>query len=477
MVESISEPARNLPVAGEYDVIVCGGGTSGIPAAIAAARQGAKVALFERYGFVGGVAAFSIMPCWHHLDRYHSGILTEFAKRVADFDQGPDPLKDDNHIEPETVKIVALEMLLEAGVNLHLHTMITGVIKEGNRVTGIITESKSGRRAFTAQVLVDATGDGDVCALAGAEFMRGHQGKIQGMSLRFRIGHIDFARYFDWVAENRHYYKDIADERLEQIRTTALRGDAFFLMGNLSELFNQHGGDDANLPAHSYFNCSSIRPNELSLNVTRVYNLDGTEEEDLTQGEIITRRQSYAVWRFLKKHVPGFERSMIVEVAPQVGVRETREIIGDYVLTEEDCRSNREFADAVLTCKIVFDVHDVDRYILESVKGAVDVPYRCLLPKRLEGILVVGRCMSTDHIANSTTRLQEIAHRVGQVGGTAAGMAALRGATPRQLPVTDLQAQLQHNGFEISQDFRYRHHLEISGRTREERDQQIAKGR
>jgi flavin-dependent dehydrogenase len=260
------EEARDLPIAGDYDVLVCGGGTAGIPAAIAAARQGAKVALFERYGFVGGVAAFSIMPCWHCLGDHHSGILTEFAERVAAFGQGPDPFRDNNHMEPETVKIVALEMLLEAGVELHLHTMITDVSKYGNRVKGIITESKSGRRAFIAKVLIDATGDGDISALAGADFMRGDNGKIQGMSLRFRIGHIDFARYFDWIAENRQYYGNMSNEQLKVLREKALSGDAFFLPGNLSEFFKEHGSNSVHLPEHSYFNCSSIRPNELSLN-------------------------------------------------------------------------------------------------------------------------------------------------------------------------------------------------------------------
>jgi hypothetical protein len=170
--------------------------------------------------------------------------------------------------------------------------------------------------------------------------------------------------------------------------------------------------------------------------------------------------------------VPGFENSMIVDVAPQIGVRETREIVGDYVLTEQDCRTNAEFEDAVLTAKISFDVHDVTGYILETIRGVVDVPYRCLLPSGLENILVVGRCMSTDHIANSTTRLQEIAHRTGQAGGTAAAMAVQSGITPRQLPVASLQHELEVAGFEPSQAFRYRHQSEICGRSLTERERQ-----
>ncbi|MEX0331029.1 MAG: FAD-dependent oxidoreductase [Puniceicoccaceae bacterium] len=453
--EHILETANTLPIAATYDVLVCGGGTAGIPAAIAAAREGAKVGLVERYGFVGGVAAFSIMPCWHCLNDHHSGILTEFAQRVGDFQQGPNPFSDNNHMEPETVKIVALTMLQEAGVDLRFHNWIADVITEDSSVRGVVTETKSGRRALLAKTVIDATGDGDVCTRAGAQFSKGDNGKVQGMSLRFRIGHINFPRYFDWVWEHRSMYKNISREDWESLREKAINGKAFFMLGDLSEFFKSHGGDAAHLPEKSYFNCSSIRPNELSLNATRVYHLDGTIEEDLSQGEVITRQQSYAIWRVLRSYVPGFEQSMIVETPAQVGVRETREIVGDYTLTEEDCRRNATFEDAVLTSKISFDVHDVSGYILENVKGVVDIPYRCLLPKGLENIIVVGRCMSCDHIANSTTRLQEVSHRTGQAGGTAAAMAAMQGITPRSLPVAQLQAKLQANGFETSQRQRY----------------------
>jgi hypothetical protein len=466
------EPAHHLPVAATYDVIVCGGGTAGIPAAIAAARTGARTALFERYGFVGGVAAYSIMPCWHGLTENHTGLLTEFAQRVEQFGQGPVPLRDKGHIEPETVKIVALNMLLEAGVQLHLHNWVTDVIKEGDRVIGIITESKSGRRAFHAKALVDTTGDGDVAARAGARFAMGDNGRLQGVSLRFRIGHIDLERLFQWGASNPRYYPHYQKNPafFDDCRKALREKRGFYLPSRLDLIFDEYRDAFPDLPEKTYFNSSCLRPGELSVNATRLYEIDGTREADLTRAEIITRKQAYAIWRCVKTHVPGFEDSCIVDVPPQIGVRETRLIEGDYCLTEEDCRTNREFPDSVLTTRLNFDAHDVSKYVLEFIKGVCDVPYGCFLPRGVEGLLVAGRCASTDHIANSTFRKQESVYQSGQAVGTAAAMAALRGITPRQLPVADLKARLNADGFLTSQADRYAQGDVVAGRSRTMRE-------
>lgn len=452
-VPHIQDTSRGdmIPVAGHYDVIVCGGGTSGFPAAIAAARTGAKVALIERYGFLGGVPAYSIMPCWHGLNYHNSGLLTEFAQRVAEFNQGPKPLEEHSHIEPETVKMLSLEMVLEAGVELHLHNMIVGAIKEGDTLKAVVTESKSGRRAYTASVFIDATGDGDLAYYAGAQFNKGKNGKMQAVTLRFRIGHIQFERYFDWIAENMRLFPGMTPEKLQATREASRQGKAFYMSGELSELFEKD--PMPYLPIQSYFNGSSIRPGELSVNGTRVHDIDGTVEEDLTKAEILTRRQAYALWRFVRKHIPGFENSMIVDVPAQIGVRETRQIIGDYILSEADCRANRRFEDSLLTAVLAFDMHDVDKYVLELLKGTVEIPYRAFLAKGIEGLIVVGRAFSSDHVTNSSIRKMESVFQIGQAGGTAAALAALAGVTPRQLPVKHIQEKLLEAGLDINQDY------------------------
>ncbi len=444
---SIPEPARSIPIAGSYDVLVCGGGTSGIPAAIAAAREGARVGLIERYGFVGGVPAMNIMPCWHGLRDHHSGLLSEWARRAAALMPGPDPL-DANHIEPETVKLLALEMLREHGVELHLHTMIVGTLTDSATVTGVVTESKSGRRAFLAKRVIDATGDGDVACLAGAECLKGDaEGRIQGMTVRFRIGGIDFPRYFQWIAANRQYYR-VSDTQLERIRGRALNGQDFYLPADLAPLYRKHN-EGRELPVASYFNCSSIRPGELSCNATRVELLDGTIEEDLTRAEIDCRGQVLALYTFLCGHVPGFADARLVETAPQVGVRESRCIVGDYVLTEDDCRSGRIFEDSLHVGHVAFDLHNPGRYTCEHVPEPAGIPYRCLPTKGLEHIVVIGRAMSADHVANSSARAMYKVFTVGQAAGIAAALSLRLEVSLRELPFERLRDRMTAQGMAV----------------------------
>ena len=454
-LDSFPQDAEARPpvsVVAEYDVIVCGGGTSGLPAAIAAARTGARVAIVERYGFLGGNAAYSIMPCWHGLGEHHCGLLTNFAKRVEDFGVGPSPLKEGNHIEPEAVKFLFQAMADEQKVRLYLHHFITGVLMEGNRVAAVVTESKSGSRAFGAKCFVDASGDGDLCFHAGAKFNLGAEGKTQGMSLRFRVGYVRFDEFADWAE------KQPAELALEPL-VRGVRdgggkswGKAFYFNSRLDRLFDQFRGRYPDLPVDTYFNCSSIRPNELSINTTRVYDLDGTNADDLTRAEIALRKQAWAVGRFLKENVPGFQDSTVIETACQAGVRESRTIIGDYMLTTEDGAKNREFPDSVQTCRVHFDSHDRQKYDTGGNRGFVDVPFGIFLPKGLDGVLTAGRCTSCDHLMNSGFRRMENAFESGEVAGTAAALAVQKHKTPRSLSVAELKKTLRGNGFKTSQE-------------------------
>lgn len=440
-----------MPIEAEYDVIVCGAGTSGLPAAVAAARAGARVAVIERYGFPGGNAAFSIMPCWHGLQEHHSGLLTTFAERVEAFGVGPAPLQEGNHIEPEAVKILFQSMAEENGVRMHLHHFVTGVVMDGNRPLAVVTESKSGRRAFGAKCFVDASGDGDLCYHAGAQSSVGVDGETQAMSLRFRVGYIDFDRFADW-AENAPQELELGG-LVHDVRNGGGKawGKAFYFGSRLDRLFDQFRGRYPDLPENTYFNCSSIRPNELSINTTRLYDVDGTNADDLSRAELVLRKQAWAAWRFLKENVPGFEESVIVETACQAGVRESRIITGDYVLTTEDGAEGREFPSSVQTCRVHFDSHDKRKYDTGGNMGYVDVPYGVFLPKGLDGILTAGRCTSCDHLMNSGFRRMENAFQSGEVAGTAAALAVAKQQVPRSLPVEVLKNTLRQNKFRTCQ--------------------------
>jgi hypothetical protein len=448
---SVAQSGESVPVTAEYDLIVCGGGTSGIPAAVAAARQGAKVAIIERYGFLGGNVAFSIMPCWHGLREHHCGLLTSFAEEIEQFGVGPAPLKEGNHIEPEVVKILFLNLATAHHIQLYLHHFLTGVVKEGNQIRAVTTESKSGRRAFGAKCFLDASGDGDLCHYAGAKFSLGVQGETQGMALRFRVGYVDFDRFAVW-AEKQPKELSLGD-MVRAVRNGGGKswGKAFYFGSRLDRLYDEHRSRYPDLPSNTYFNCSSIRPNELSINTTRVYELDGTNADDLTRAEIAMRQQAWAVWRFLKDNIPGFGDSVIVETAAQAGVRESRTILGDAVLTVEDGADNRECEDSVQTCRVTFDSHDKQRYETGGNKGLVDVPYGVFLPRGLDGILMAGRCTSCDHLMNSAFRRMENSFQSGEVAGTAAALSLRWGLMPRDLPIGELKAELRRNDFKTCQ--------------------------
>jgi hypothetical protein len=435
-----------------YDVIVCGGGTAGLPAAIGAARQGARVALIERYGFLGGTAAFSIMPAWHGMIENGSGLLMSFAERVADLGIGPNPLQN-RHIEPEVVKYLFQALAQEEKIDLYLHRLVTGVEMESQAIKGVMAESKSGRELFRGTVIVDATGDGDVCAWSGAPFEKGDAGRMQGMALRFRIGFVDLPRYLDWAIDHIDAYRGRTPEQLLATRARAEAGLDFYLGSEVSQLWEQD--TDQNLPRNTYFVLSSIRPSEVSINATRVYDLDGTDADDLTTAEVTCRDQVYAIWRWLRRNVSGFENSVVTETAVQVGVRESRTITGDYVLTDADCRATREFDDAVLTSPISYDAHDKQKYETFHLRGGmVDIPYRCFLPQGRDGLLVVGRCMSSDHLANSAVRQMKTAFQAGEVGGIAAALAARQDVAPRDLPLNVLVPVLKDAGIMTSQQHR-----------------------
>ena len=438
------EQARDIPVAGEFDVLVCGGGTAGAPAAITAARLGAKTAVIERHGFLGGVPAYSIMPAWHRMQYLTKGPLIEFAKKIPSIGNYPDPL-DHKHIEPEAFKALVMEQAEEAGAEIMLHSIVCQTISRDNSLQGVIVENKSGRQAVFAKVILDCTGDADVVHLAGGRCLKGDDdGIMQGISLRFRVGYINFDRYFEWISRNRHLYK-ISDQDFERISDRAKKGLDFFLQGNLDPLYDQHD-KEKKCPRGSYFNCSSVRPGELSINATRINYLDGTSSKDLSKAEITCRKQAHDIYRFLSKNIPGFEDSRLVETAAQVGVRESRRIAGMETVTEKHCRDGAKFHDSVLSSKVTFDMHDPRKYSCENTGTNVDIPYRALIPESIDNIIVAGRCISSDHVANSTLRMMLNAFSLGCVAGAAAALSVKHNNTPRELPYPVLKEALEQLG-------------------------------
>ena len=424
-MKTVSEPRREIPVRREVDVLVVGAGPAGTAAALSAARQGARTLLIEQSGMAGGVATSGLMSHWTG-NTAHIGIYGEILARAQDC---PDP----QVIHPEKLRSVLLEMLLEAGVEVQFYTFACEAVLEGSRLAGVITESKAGREAILAQVSVDASGDGDIAARAGAPYRKGREGdgKMQPMTLMFKVGGVETGRVVKFVGG----FED----------TYAIPG------GDIQTLARQQLPQPA---GHLLIYRSSL-PGVVSCNMTNAIEVDGTRPEDLTRAEVVCRRQLGPILDFLSEQVRGFENCYLLETAAQIGVRETRHFEGEYTLSEEDILSARVFEDwAAPKVHFNFDIHNLAGSGLDEsgeqkhFKQArhYTIPYRCLVPKKIDGLLLAGRCISGTHKASSNFRVMPVCAMIGQAAGSAAALCVQQGVQPRALDVRELQRVLRASG-------------------------------
>ncbi len=430
-----TEPARRIPVVAEADVLVVGGGPAGFAAAVNAARQGARTYLFEQSGAVGGVATTGLMSHWTGNTR--GGFYEELLERANDWHGDEAALRLRNWparqlMNPEKLKTVMLEMLAEAGVILRLYSFASAPLLEGNRVAGVITESKSGREAWRAKVTVDASGDGDIAAQAGVPFHKGREsdGKMQPMTLMFKVAGVDTDRA-------------VFPNQFEETFPVPA--------GDLQQL----GREQLPPPAGHVLLYQSTLPGVVTCNMTNCTGVDGTSVADLTRAEMLCRKQIDRIVRFLREYVPGFENCFLISSASQIGVRETRHFQGEYTLTEEDVLAARVFPDwAVTKAHFNFDVHSLDSSGLDPT-GAQDgfrqtagytIPYRCFVPQKVDQLLLAGRNISGTHLAHSNFRVMPICANMGQAVGIAAALCAKGGIRPRDLEVQELQAILREQG-------------------------------
>ncbi|OUS72743.1 dehydrogenase [Paenibacillus sp. MY03] len=457
-MKTVVEATREIPVIAEPDVLIVGGGPAGIGAAVAAARSGARTMLIERYGFVGGnltIAMVNPMFTFHdvHGKQVIRGVAGEVVDRLVKLTASPGHVTDltfDNAsmtpFDPEGMKLILLDMLDEAGVELLLHCAFSDVLKENGRITTVLVESKSGRQAICPKYVIDCSADADVIARAGAPFVKGREtdGAMQPVTLFYRIGGIDIPGLKAWMKANRHLLKDSpTDAEIDEQSALAFLGMKEVIKDAMEK------GEYPQDAAPRILMYELPREGQFAVNCTRLQGIDGTDVRDLTRAETETRRQAWKVAEFLKNRVGGFEDSYVLDTGVQVGVRETRHIIGDYTMTEEDVLNSRKFEDGIACGTFAIDIHPPEgeqQVFTGSGKAVYEIPYRSLLPQGLDNAWAAGRCISASHHAFGSVRVMATAMGIGQGAGTAAALAAAEGAINRQVNVKQVRAMLLAQG-------------------------------
>jgi hypothetical protein len=439
VTRTVVEQRRKTPVFGEFDVVVVGGGPAGIVAATAAARAGCSTILIERYGFLGGAgtAAGLATFCGLHANvegehrRVVRGLADEVLERLERMDALNAPhLSVQSRIQAQAYdisayKIAADEMLLGAGVKLVFHAFAVGALMKSEReIEAVLIETKSGRRAVLGRVFIDCSGDGDLAAWAGAPYEVGDgKGNMLYPSTMFRINAVDPQK----------------------------AGAAWELIPRLMDEAEAKG---ARFPRKKPIVRPQRNPIEWRANLTQIRNADGTavsgiDAEQLTYGEIEGRRQCREVFDFIRASTPGFEHSYIVEIAPQLGIRETRRVKGALMVSEDDILGCADFPDSIGVNGWPVEAHiagDVKFVFARKPRGFNQLPYRMIVPLGIENLLVAGRCASMTHEGQSSARVSGACFVMGQAAGTAAALSLKERIPAGSIEVRILQRQLERDG-------------------------------
>ena len=456
---------------GSYDVIVCGGGTAGSCAAIAAARQGQRVLLIEQLGFMGGTQSGAlVLPHMNFVaggTQLITGLHQEIMARLAQWPGGAFT----RSFNYELLKYVLEEMALEAGVELRYHTFVAEALLkpwegspepdpppgrgqetaptngERRRLSGVATVSKSGREEWLATQVIDCTGDGDVAFRAGVPYESGRaeDGLNQSASLRFVLGNVDFTALSVCLAElgvpssGPEIQMGFAKGYTKAPQVEALVDQAV-----------EEGVFTLNEGGYIQFFAVPGRPGELAFNCPRILEINGAKAEDLTRVEIEGRRIIPKLIEFCRRYLRGFEECYLVTTAVLPGIRESRRIVGEYVLTAEDCLQPTRFPDVIARSCYPVDIHN-PKGVGVTLTGLPpgeyhDIPYRCLVPLGVDNLLVAGRCLSATFEAQAAVRIEPNCRAMGEAAGIAAALCCKRGCTPRELPPEALLAALEEAG-------------------------------
>ena len=462
----VVEPQREVPVAKRAAVLVVGGSPTGVAAAVAAARNGADVLLVERYGILGGQT--TVGRVFTHGKRLFydgsgrrivGGLNWEMIERALErggaepgWESDADWQWTGTWVDPEILKLVLLEMVEEAGVRLLLHSLAVGAIVEEGELRGVIVENKSGRQAILAQVTVDATGDGDVAALAGARFAsRGKQSFRPGLNSHF--GHVDVEQVLRYLEQNPDQFEAIPVRTVEELRERTERDWSWGITGFydlVSQALENGVLEQGDVRKGGGLGFLWMRDDFVQVLFTWPSgNVDALDVDDLTRAEVESRQRLGRIMRFFREYVPGFESAVLLATPVQIGIRETRRIEGEYVLTEEDVLGSARFPDTVALCSGHDEtVRSRALWCTDRIRQGVSIPYRCLVSTNVENLLVAGRCISAD-APTGVNAVRGIGAGVstGEAAGTAAALAVKSGVPARDIDISALRKTLTDQGF------------------------------
>jgi hypothetical protein len=451
---------ESLKVISEVDVLVLGGGTAGTVAAISAAREKVKTLVVEQFGFLGGTQTAALvtpmMPNQIEQEPLNRGIDWEINSRMMETgESGRWPDGNMGWFNPEMLKIVLEQMVVEAGADILYYTMFEDSIMDGNDIRGVTVLNKGGRGTILARRVVDATGDADVAFGAGAPFFSGDEKTFtnQPFSIRFSAGGVDLNRFISFLESlgRAEVTLDPQGSTTPLIHTAMVWGRNF----PLEPVFRKAVEDGVLLETDgNYFQAFTVagRHGELFFNCPRItLQVDGTNPSHLTRAQILGRQAILRYLAFVRKYFPGCEHASITSIAPMVGVRESRRIDGEYFLTVDDILSAKKFQDAIARSNYPIDVHSSDdrsgMKLQHLPPGTYyEIPYRCIVPKKVENLLVPGRCLSASFEAQGSVRIQTNCRAMGEAAGLASSMSLERSISPRQVNGSDLRQALRQKG-------------------------------